>query len=155
MPGVAAGDSSAAGPPEHPGVGGAVLGFWAFGLLDFWVVWLFGCLSCQHSLPYPDKPAVRYNGPPGLLPYVATSAGSLLSKDAYSAWTETISDKAKEDYAAIHRYWEARRVGIIDRTQRWLMDRFLRTNGICEGAKDYYGVVEMLMTMDTSCVFAL
>ena len=101
---------------------------------------------CRQS----DNPAVRYSGHLGLLPYAATSAGYLLSEDAYAAWTETLSDKAKADYEANHRYWEARRVGIIDRTQRWMMDRFLRSNGVREGAKDYYGVIGMLMTLDDS-----
>ena len=99
---------------------------------------------CRQS----DNPAVRYSGHLGLLPYVATSAGSLLPEDAYSAWTETLSDKAKADYAANRAHWDAKRVGVIDEVQRWMMDRFLRTNGVSEGAKDYYGVIGMLMTMD-------
>lgn len=99
---------------------------------------------CRQS----DNPAVRYSGHLALLPYVATSAGSLLPEEDYAAWTGTLADKAKEDYAAIHQYWENKRIGVIDTAQRWMMDRFLRTNGVSEGAKDYYGVIGMLMTMD-------
>ena len=29
-----------------------------------------------------------------------------------------------------------------------MMDKFLKTNGVAEGAKDYYGVVGMIMTLD-------
>jgi hypothetical protein len=29
-----------------------------------------------------------------------------------------------------------------------MMDRFLKTNGVQEGARDYYGVIGILMTMD-------
>ena len=29
------------------------------------------------------------------------------------------------------------------------MDRFLKSNGVSQGAGDYYGVIEMLMTMDS------
>jgi hypothetical protein len=99
---------------------------------------------CRQS----DNPAVQYSGHLALLPYVATSAGSLLPEDAYATWTGTLAVKAKEDYAAIHQYWENKRIGVIDSAQRWMMDRFLRTNGVSEGAKDYYGVIGMLMTMD-------
>ena len=56
----------------------------------------------------------------------------------------------KEDYAATREYWETRRVGIIDTVQRWMLDRLLRTNGVSEGARDYYGVIGMIMTMDAS-----
>lgn len=99
---------------------------------------------CRRS----EIPAVRYSGYLALLPYVASSAGSLLPDDRYSAWAETITDKVKEDYTATREYWEAKRVGIIDSTQRWMMDRFLRTNGVSEGARDYYGVIGMVMTLD-------
>ena len=106
--------------------------------------WAF--VYCRQS----DNPAVRYSGHLALLPYVASSAGSLLPEDAYSEWMETISDNVKEEYKSIGEYWEAKRFGIIDTVQRWMMDRLLRTNGISEGARDYYGVVGMIMTMDSN-----
>ena len=106
--------------------------------------WAF--VYCRRS----DQPAVRYSGHLALLPYVASSAGSLLSEDAYSEWMETISDNVKEDYKSIGEYWEAKHVRIIDTVQRWMMDRLLRTNGVSEGARDYYGVVGMIMTMDSN-----
>lgn len=100
---------------------------------------------CRQS----EDPAIRYSGHLALLPYVAASAGSLLPENAYTAWTETLSDKAKEDYAAGRQYWEDKRIEAIDSLQRWMMDRFLRTNGVSEGARDYYGVIGMLMTLDS------
>lgn len=106
---------------------------------------------CRQS----PNPAVRYSGHLALLPFAASSAGTFLPDDAYGAWTDTLSDKVKDDYKFIRAYWTAKRVGIIDTAQRWMMDRFLRTNGISEGAKDYYGVIGMLMTMDAPGVFAL
>ena len=99
---------------------------------------------CRQS----DNAAVRYSGHLALMPYVATSASSFLSENAYSAWMESLADKAKEDYGTIRKHWEDKRVGIIDSAQRWMMDRFLKTNGVQEGAKDYYGVIGILMTMD-------
>ena len=106
--------------------------------------WAF--VYCRQS----DNPSVRYSGHLALLPYAASSAGSLLPEDAYSEWTNNISGKVKEDYAATLDYWETKRVGIIDTVQRWMMDRLLRTNGVSEGARDYYGVIGMIMTMDAS-----
>ena len=106
--------------------------------------WAF--VYCRQS----DNPSVRYSGHLALLPYAASSAGSLLPEDAYSEWTNNISSKVKEDYAATRDYWETKRVGIIDTVQRWMMDRLLRTNGVSEGARDYYGVIGMIMTMDAS-----
>ena len=101
---------------------------------------------CRQS----DNPAVRYSGYLALLPYAASSAGSLLPEDACSEWMETISDNVKEDYKSIGEYWEAKRVGVINTVQRWMMDRLLRTNGVSEGARDYYGVIGMIMTMDAN-----
>jgi hypothetical protein len=99
---------------------------------------------CRQS----DNPAVRYSGHLALLPYVATSAASLLPEDAYLAWTGILAESVKEDSATLRQYWADKRIGIIDSAQRWLMDRFLRTNRVAEGARDYYGVIGMLMTMD-------
>ena len=104
--------------------------------------WAYVC--CRRS----DNPAVRYSGHLALLPYVAASAASFLSEDAYAAWMDSIAGGAKEDYETIRQHWEDRRVAAVDRTQRWLMDRFLRSNGVSEGARDYYGVIGILMTMD-------
>jgi hypothetical protein len=59
-----------------------------------------------------------------------------------------LADGVKEDYATLHQYWENKRIAVIDTAQRWMMDRFLRTNGVIEGARDYYGVIGLLMTMD-------
>ncbi len=100
---------------------------------------------CRQS----PNPAVQYSGHLSLLPFAASSAGAFLPVDAYGAWTDTLSDKVKDDYQHIREHWEAKRVGVINDAQRWMMDRFLRTNGVSEGVKDYYGVIEMLMTMDS------
>lgn len=104
--------------------------------------WAYVC--CRRS----DNPAVRYSGHLALLPYVATSAASFLSEETFAAWMDSIADGAKEDYETVRRHWEDKRVAAVDRAQRWLMDRFLRSNGVSEGARDYYGVIGILMTMD-------
>ena len=99
---------------------------------------------CRQS----GNPAVRYSGHMGLFPYAATSAASLWTEDRYTAWKESVSDSVKDDYTQTHAYWEAKRIGFVDAIQQWMMDRFLKTNGIADGARDYVGVIGMLMTMD-------
>ena len=99
---------------------------------------------CRQS----DIPGVRYSGNLALLPYVASSASDLLSEARYATWYAAVSPKAKADYAANREFWDSKRVPLIDGIQRWMMDKFLKTNGVAEGAKDYYGVVGMIMTLD-------
>ena len=95
-----------------------------------------------------DNPSVRYSGYLALLPYVASSARGFLPEDRYTQWTSTLPEKALEDYETTHRFWESKRIKIIDDIQQWMMDRFLKSNGVSEGAKDYYGVIGIIMTMD-------
>ena len=92
--------------------------------------------------------SIRYSGHLALLPYVSASARANLPAERYDEWRAGIDGKVIEDSARSSRYWNERRVGIIDKVQHWMMDRFLKSNGVAQGAGDYYGVVEMLMTMD-------
>ena len=95
-----------------------------------------------------ENPAVRYSGYLALLPYVASSARGFLTEERYAAWTSTLPEKALKDYETTRAFWESKRIKIIDDIQQWMMDRFLKSNGVTEGAKDYYGVIGIIMTMD-------
>ena len=95
------------------------------------------------------NPAVQYSGYQALLPHAAVNAASLLPEEAYEAWVTTLTDKVRQDYAASRQYWLDKRIGIIERVQRWMMDRFLKTNGVSEGAKDYSGVIGMVIILDS------
>jgi hypothetical protein len=95
-----------------------------------------------------DNPAVRYSGCLALLPYVSAAAKKHLPEDRYAAWRASLCDKVMEDSAHSREYWNARRVGIVDKVQQWMMDRFLKSNGVSEGAEDYYGVIGMIITLD-------
>jgi hypothetical protein len=101
---------------------------------------------CRQS----EIPGVRYSAYLALLPYVSSSASTLLSEAQYASWSALVSPKVKADYAANREFWESKRVKVIDDIQRWMMDRFLKTNGVTEGAKDYYGVIGMIMTLDAA-----
>lgn len=91
---------------------------------------------------------IRYSGHLALLPYISASAKANLPAERYDEWKAGIDSKVIEDSVRSSRYWNERRVGIIDKVQHWMMDRFLKSNGVAQGAGDYYGVVKMLMTMD-------
>ena len=99
---------------------------------------------CRQS----GNPAVRYSGRLALLPYVAGSAGSLLSEERYGEWASGLSQRVKDDYASNRQFWEGKRIESIDRLQHWMMDNLLKSNGISEGARDYYGVISFIMTLD-------
>ena len=100
---------------------------------------------CRRS----EDPAVRYSGLLALLPYVAANAHALLPEDRYASWMEGISRKALEDSASIQQFWDGKRVRIIEDAQRLLMDLFLKSNGVSEGARDYQGVIGIIMTMES------
>ncbi|MBO6028226.1 MAG: DUF3810 domain-containing protein [Bacteroidales bacterium] len=99
---------------------------------------------CQQS----EDPSVRYSGYIGLLGYAASNASALLLEDEYDAWAETLSPEVLADYDRIRKFWEGKRVKVIDSVQRWMMDLLLRSNNVSEGARDYFGVIAMIMTMD-------
>ena len=99
---------------------------------------------CRQS----EDPSVRYSGYIGLLGYAASNASALLQDDEYDAWAETLSPEVLADYDRIREFWEGKRVKVIDSVQRWMMDLLLRSNNVSEGARDYFGVIAMIMTMD-------
>ena len=104
--------------------------------------WGFAC--CRES----ENPAVRYSGYISVLPYVLSNAKSLLPKEDFQAWTGTICDKAKKDYTESRTYWRDKKVVWIEKVQNWFYNLYLKSNGVSDGVKDYFGVVSMIMTMD-------
>ena len=101
---------------------------------------------CRQS----EDAAVRYSGYIGLLDYAAANASALLPDDAFEAWTETLSPDVRQAHHDIHAYWQGKRVNVFDAVQRRLMDLLLKSNHVSEGARDYFGVIGMIMTMDAS-----
>ena len=99
---------------------------------------------CRQS----DDASVRYSGYLGILGYAASNASALLQDDEYDTWSESLSPEALEDYESIHEFWQGKRVKVIDDIQRWMMDLLLKSNNVSEGARDYFGVIAMIMTMD-------
>ena len=104
----------------------------------------WGFVCCMQS----SNAAVRYSGYLSLLPYVSQQAKALLPAEDHAAWMATVSDKPKSDLAASHQIWQAKRIVWISNIQRWLQNLLLKSNGVSEGTKDYFGVISMLMTMD-------
>ena len=54
----------------------------------------------------------------------------------------------EEIVRSVHEYWQGKRVKVVDKVQRWMMDLLLKSNNVSEGARDYFGVIGMIMTMD-------
>ena len=104
--------------------------------------WGFAC--CRES----GISAVRYSGYLAVLPYVLSNARALLPEDEFREWTETICDRAKKDYTESRTFWRGKKVVWIDKVQNLFYNLYLKSNGVSEGVKDYFGVVSMIMTMD-------
>ena len=93
---------------------------------------------------------VRYSGYLHLLPYVIINARALYSEEEYSDWISELSPIAIQDFKDSHEYWQQKRVKILDDIQSWMMDSYLKSNNVSEGADDYIGVVGMIITMDSA-----
>ena len=99
---------------------------------------------CSHS----EDEGVRYSGCLFLLPYVLVNAGALLDEAEYGELLGRINPEAIRDYKDFRKAFDARRVGLLDKIQTWMMDMFLKSNRVSSGASDYVGVIGMIMTMD-------
>ena len=91
---------------------------------------------------------VRYSGCLSLLPYVMINAGALCTDEEYDEWIAGVSPIAIDDYKRNHEHWRQKRVRILDEIQSRMMDSYLKSNNISQGADDYIGVVGMIITMD-------
>jgi len=105
----------------------------------------WGFAYCRQS----QNAAVRYSGYQCILPYVLSSARYLLSEEEYQGWVNTLDDKVIQDYTYSRSYWAQLKVNWIEKLQRWYYNLYLKSNHITEGIKDYSGVVEIIMTMDS------
>ena len=72
------------------------------------------------------------------------------SEEEYSDWISELSPIAIQDFKDSHEYWQQKRVKILDDIQSWMMDSYLKSNNVSEGADDYIGVVGMIITMDSA-----
>lgn len=68
--------------------------------------------------------------------------------DGYDAWVGSLRPEVMEDYNAVRNHWDGKRVKAIDDAQRWIFDLFLKSNKVTEGARDYAGVIGIIMTME-------
>ena len=93
---------------------------------------------------------VRYSGYLHLLPYVIINAGALYTEDEYREWLAQVSLVAIQDFKDSREYWQQKRVRILNEIQSWMMDSYLKSNNVSEGADDYIGVVGMIITMESA-----
>lgn len=105
----------------------------------------WGFAYCRQS----QNAAVCYSGYQCILPYILSSAKFLLSEEEYQGWVNTLDEKVIQDYTYSRNYWAQLKVNWIEKLQRWHYNLYLKSNHVTEGIKDYSGVVEITMTMDS------
>ena len=93
---------------------------------------------------------VRYSGYLHLLPYVIINARALYTEQEYGEWIAGVSPTAIQDFKDSREHWQQKRVKILDDIQSWMMDSYLKSNNVSQGADDYIGVVGMIITMDSA-----
>lgn len=99
---------------------------------------------CRQS----EDPLVQYSGCLTILPFVVSNARELLPPERYAAWRESLPQQALDDTEWLQLFWLEKQIPFFDRAQRWLMDLFLKSNGVSDGARNYRGVVGIIMTLD-------
>ena len=104
--------------------------------------WAYQCCRCS------CLPAMRYCGSLGILPSVAGNAARLLSEDDFRQWSSTIRQEVKDDYNANREYWESLCIPLLDKSQRWIYNLFLKGNNIPSGVANYSEVICLLISLE-------
>lgn len=99
---------------------------------------------CRQS----EDPSLRYSGCLAIFPYVVQNVRALLPPNQSAAWEYDIPQQVWDDSTALNQFWLEKRVPFIEKAQRRIMDLFLKSNGISDGARSYQGVVGIIITMD-------
>ena len=95
------------------------------------------------------NPYLRYSGYMGLFPYVLSNASSLLTKEQFQEWIQTIRPEVKEEYRQKNQYWRERYSDWLGQLQNWAYNLFLKGNNIPSGQKNYTEVIGILLSMES------
>ena len=98
--------------------------------------------NCRHS----TDPAIRYSAWYMLLNYTAGNIHSLLGDEAYQAWADRLIPEVAADLEFARQHWQELRSPALSRVQRKLYDRFLKTNRIADGTRNYGQVLRLVLT---------
>ena len=94
-----------------------------------------------------DVPAIRYSACLTMLSYILRDAQRDLSEEDYARWAEGIRPEVKEDSRKKAEYWNSKRNPALDRVQGFIYDRFLKSNNIPSGTRNYSEVISMMMSI--------
>lgn len=95
-----------------------------------------------------SSPFMKYSGYLGLFPYVLINAKSLLEKENFEGWLQTIRHEVIDDYNAKNTYWQERYSPFIGRIQDFIYNLFLKGNQIPSGKKNYAEVISILLSAE-------
>lgn len=104
--------------------------------------WAFQACSSQKDS------TIRYSAWYSLLVHVGNNAYGLLDEEEFNEWKSTVRPEIFEQIASEHLYWQEKRFGPLDTTQRFIYEMFLKGNGIPSGMKNYSEVIGLLITLD-------
>lgn len=85
----------------------------------------------------------------GLFSYVLSNASSLLTKEQFQEWIQTIRPEVKEEYRQKNQYWRERYSDWLGQLQDWAYNLFLKGNNILSGQKNYAEVIGILLSMES------
>lgn len=95
------------------------------------------------------NPYLRYSGYMGLFSYVLSNVSSLLTKEQFQEWIQTIRPEVKEEYRQKNQYWRERYSDWLGQLQDWAYNLFLKGNNILSGQKNYAEVIGILLSMES------
>lgn len=106
---------------------------------------LYAYLVCTSS----EIPEIRFSGYFSLLPYVLGNAYSLMGKEDFGKWLETLSPEVKNLYNRKTAYWESLYTPWVGELQDTVYNWFLKGNRIPSGKKNYSEVIGLLMALSS------
>lgn len=104
--------------------------------------WAFQACSSQKDS------TIRYSAWYSLFVHVWNNAYELLDEEEFNEWRSTVRTEILAQIASEQSYWQEKRFGPLDTTQRFIYEIFLKGNGIPSGMKNYSEVIGLLITLD-------
>lgn len=92
--------------------------------------------------------AVRFSGYYHILPHVLVNAYNLLGEKEYEDLLKRINPAIMRLAKSDRQYWLARRSRIIDETQNFFYNLYLKGNRVEGGTKSYSGVIGIIMAWE-------
>lgn len=102
--------------------------------------------ACKDS----NNPTIQYSAYFSLLPHVVINAQNLLSDAELKSWASTIRPEIVEDFNSRRDYWQDKQILVVNKFQTWLLDSFLKSNGIHSGMKNYSEVIQLIIAVDNN-----